>query len=151
MTVKYGFYRSPFGPITVAATENGISFLDFCECYEEGLLDNEYFSGLFRDLDEYFKGKPIELDYPVDLSNQNAFRVRVYREVMKIPWGEVRTYKEIAEKLGTSPRAIGNALAHNNVLILIPCHRVIAEKGLGGYRRGLELKRKLLELEGHKF
>ncbi|MCQ4343322.1 MAG: MGMT family protein, partial [Sulfolobaceae archaeon] len=76
------------------------------------------------------------------------FRASVFKEVRKIPWGHVRTYKEVARSLGTSPRAVGMALSKNNVLILIPCHRVVAENGLGGYRRGVELKRKLLELEG---
>jgi O-6-methylguanine DNA methyltransferase len=147
MEVVYGLYSSPFGPITVAYGENGISMLDFCECYERGLLDNSFFSDLFRELDRYFSGKPAEFDFPIDYG-PNRFRASVFKEVRKIPWGHVRTYKEVARSLGTSPRAVGMALSKNNVLILIPCHRVVAENGLGGYRRGVELKRKLLELEG---
>ncbi|MGC9106069.1 MAG: methylated-DNA--[protein]-cysteine S-methyltransferase [Thermoprotei archaeon] len=148
MEVVYGFYRSPLGPITVAYGEKGITFLDFCECYEEGLLDNSFFEPLFRKFDLYFQGKPVSFKgFPIDYG-ANQFRARVYKEVSKIPWGQVRTYKQVAQALGTSPRAVGTALAKNNVLILVPCHRVVAENGLGGYKRGVELKRKLLGLEG---
>jgi len=66
---------------------------------------------------------------------------------MKIPYGEIRTYKEIAEKLETSPRAVGRALAKNPIAVLIPCHRVVGKNSLGGYSWGIELKRALLKLE----
>lgn len=69
---------------------------------------------------------------------------------MKIPWGKVMTYKQIADSLETSPRAVGMALSKNPILLIIPCHRVIAENGIGGYSRGVKLKRALLELEGVK-
>ncbi|MEM4956441.1 MAG: methylated-DNA--[protein]-cysteine S-methyltransferase, partial [Metallosphaera sp.] len=99
-------------------------------------------------LDNYFQGKRTDFDdIPIRL-NTNSFRMRVYKEVRKVKWGEVVTYKDIADAVGTSPRAVGVALSKNPILLLIPCHRVVAENGLGGYSRGVELKRKLLELEG---
>ncbi|BBD71676.1 methylated-DNA--protein-cysteine methyltransferase [Sulfodiicoccus acidiphilus] len=145
--IKYGLYESPLGVITVAATEKGLRMLDFCRCAEKGLIDQDYFSALFRRLDLYFSGKKVSFDFQLDL-DYNPFRVRVFKEVTKIVWGTTSTYKEVAAKVGTSPRAVGVALSKNPLLLVIPCHRVVAENGLGGYSRGVELKRKLLELEG---
>jgi len=146
--IVYGLYQSPFGPITVAKSEKGFVMLDFCDCAERSSLDNDYFTDFFYKLDLYFQGKPVDLTEPVDFGLTNEFRVRVYKEVMKIKWGQVKTYKEVAEAVKTSPRAVGVALSKNRVLLIIPCHRVIGEKSLGGYSRGIELKKKLLELEG---
>lgn len=146
--IVYGLYNSPFGPITVAKSEKGFTMLDFCNCVEKESLDNSQFTDFFYKLDIYFEGKPVDLREKIDINTLNAFRLSVFKEVMKIPWGKVKTYGEIAKILGTSPRAIGAAIAKNPLLLIIPCHRVIAENGLGGYARGVELKRKLLQLEG---
>lgn len=146
--IIYGLYNSPFGPITVAKSEKGFTMLDFCDCAERDLLDNSQFTDFFYKLDIYFEGKPVDLREKIDIPTYNFFRLSVFKEVMKIPWGRTKTYKEIAEALDTSPRAIGAALAKNPVLLIIPCHRVVAENSLGGYKRGIELKRKLLQLEG---
>ncbi|MCH1770035.1 MULTISPECIES: methylated-DNA--[protein]-cysteine S-methyltransferase [Metallosphaera] len=146
--IRYGTYMSPFGPITLVSEDEKIVMLDFCKCAEESLVDNNSFVGLFKKLDNYFQGKRTDFDdIPIRL-NTNSFRMRVYKEVRKVKWGEVVTYKDIADAVGTSPRAVGVALSKNPILLLIPCHRVVAENGLGGYSRGVELKRKLLELEG---
>lgn len=146
--IVYGLYKSPFGPITVAKNEKGFVLLDFCDCAEKELLDNNSFTNFFHKLDLYFEGKRVDLSEPVDFKPFNDFRIRVFKEVMKIKWGEVKTYKEIASAVKSSPRAVGVALSKNSILLIIPCHRVISENGLGGYSRGVELKKKLLELEG---
>ncbi|BBG25288.1 Methylated-DNA--protein-cysteine methyltransferase [Sulfuracidifex tepidarius] len=145
----YGVYKSPLGDITVAKDDKGLVMLDFCDCYEPSALDNESFSDFFHKLDLYFQGERVDLRERVSIRG-NHFRLSVFKEVMKIPWGEVRTYKQIADEMSTSPRAVGSSLSKNNILLVIPCHRVISEKGIGGYSRGVELKRKLLELEGVK-
>jgi methylated-DNA-[protein]-cysteine S-methyltransferase len=147
--IVYGLYKSLLGDITVAKSEKGFVMLDFCNCVEKNSLDNDAFSDFFEKLDKYFEGKEVDLREPLDI-NVNPFRLSVFKEVMKIPWGKTKTYREIAKILGTSPRAVGIALSKNPVLLIIPCHRVISEKGLGGYSRGIELKKKLLELEGIK-
>lgn len=148
--IVYGVYRSPLGTITVARSEKGFVMLDFCECAEKELLDNSFFTDFFYLLDKYFEGKEVDFStLPLDI-NVNAFRRRVFNETRKIKWGQIKTYKEIADTLKTSPRAVGVALSKNPVLLIIPCHRVVAENGIGGYSRGVELKRKLLELEGIK-
>ena len=148
--IVYGVYKSPLGTITVARSEKGFIMLDFCECVEKELLDNSFFTDFFHLLDKYFEGKEVDFSMePLDI-NVNTFRRRVFNETRKIKWGQVKTYKEIADVLKTSPRAVGVALSKNPVLLIIPCHRVVAENGIGGYSRGVELKRKLLELEGIK-
>ncbi|MCY0849663.1 methylated-DNA--[protein]-cysteine S-methyltransferase [Sulfuracidifex metallicus] len=143
----YGFYKSSLGGITVAKDDKGFVMLDFCECYERSLLENEAFSDFFYKLDLYFEGRKVDLREAVSIRG-NHFRLSVFKEVMKIPWGHVVTYGEVAKRLDTSPRAVGTSLSKNNILLIIPCHRVISESGIGGYSRGIEIKRKLLELEG---
>jgi len=98
-------------------------------------------------LERYFRGGKVNFDFEFELSVSD-FTKKVLEEVMKIPYGEIRTYREIAEKLETSPRAVGRALAKNPVAVLIPCHRVVGKNSLGGYSWGIELKRALLKLEG---
>jgi len=77
------------------------------------------------------------------------FECEVYREVLKIPLGEVRTYSDIAKAIGRpkAVRAVGQALKKNPFPIFIPCHRVVAKRGLGGFSKGVEMKKRLLELE----
>jgi methylated-DNA-[protein]-cysteine S-methyltransferase len=98
-------------------------------------------------LERYFRGEKVNFDFEFELSVSDFTR-KVLEETMKIPYGEIRTYKEIAEKLETSPRAVGRALAKNPIAVLIPCHRVVGKNSLGGYSWGIELKRALLKLEG---
>ena len=104
-----------------------------------------------RDLARYFTGESVDFDgYDVDLSDYTEFERRVYAATRRIPPGEVRTYGDIARAIGKpgASRAVGNALGKNPACIVIPCHRVVASNGLGGFTGGLEWKKKLLRLEG---
>lgn len=101
---------------------------------------------LKRQVERYFSGEKVEFDFDYEIK-VSKFTLLVLEEVRKIPYGEVRTYGEIANKLKTSPKAIGLALKRNPIPVLIPCHRVVAKDGLGGYSYGLDIKKKLLELE----
>ncbi len=101
-------------------------------------------------VDPSSKTKAINVDIKLDVT---SFQGRVLEQLQKIPYGETRTYGEIAKILKTSPRAVGNACRNNPVPIIIPCHRVVAVGGIGGYdgaRSGslLDIKRKLLASEG---
>ncbi len=110
---------------------------------------SDLFTELFKELDEYFEGKRKIFDIPL-LIEGTAFQKKVWTEVQKIPYGETRTYKEIAIKIGkpNSARAVGKALNTNRIPIIIPCHRVIGTNGkLTGYAGGLEMKKTLLDLE----
>ena len=75
---------------------------------------------------------------------------RIYRAVQEIPYGSTATYGEIARRVGTSPRAVGRAMAHNPTPLVVPCHRVVASGGIGGFTPALEIKEHLLALEKKK-
>ena len=106
---------------------------------------------LRRELEEYFGGERQSFEVPIDWRLTSGFVNRVLRETARIPFGQTRTYGEMASSAG-SPRAFraaGSALGANPIPIVVPCHRVLRSGGgLGGYGGGLELKRRLLELEG---
>ena len=100
-------------------------------------------------LDEYFNGKRIVFNLPLKL-NGTDFQIDVWKALQTIPFGETRSYGEIARVIGKpkASRAVGMANNHNPIVIIVPCHRVIGHDGsLTGFGGGLELKRRLLELE----
>jgi O-6-methylguanine DNA methyltransferase len=100
---------------------------------------------------EYLDGKRREFSLPVDLSQGTAFQRRVWRAILRIPYGRVRSYQWVAEKVGGKQyaRAVGMALGANPVPIVVPCHRIISHDGsVGGFGCGLPMKRRLLKLEG---
>ncbi|MFQ5903668.1 MAG: methylated-DNA--[protein]-cysteine S-methyltransferase [Candidatus Binatia bacterium] len=103
-----------------------------------------------KELRAYFAGRLRFFSTPCDLGGLPPFTRSVLRITAKIPYGEVRSYRWVAERLGKprATRAVGNALARNPIPIIIPCHRVVRSDGtLGGYALGLNWKRRLLELE----
>ncbi len=99
-------------------------------------------------LEAYFEGRQHNLSFPLFIWG-STFEKRVWEIVSQIPYGEVRTYGWVAQKLGKiqASRAVGRALASNPLPIFIPCHRIVARQGLGGFSQGLEIKIFLLELE----
>jgi methylated-DNA-[protein]-cysteine S-methyltransferase len=102
------------------------------------------------ELEEYFAGKRREFTFPLDLRGTD-FQQACWRALLAIPYGETRTYADIARAVGkpTAFRAVGMANNRNPIAIVVPCHRVIASDGtLCGYGGGLDVKRRLLELEG---
>jgi methylated-DNA-[protein]-cysteine S-methyltransferase len=105
-------------------------------------------SELIKKLGKSYYGENIDFN-PVQHDNKNNFSFRVLKEVYKIPPGEVKTYKEIAEKLDSKAyRAVGNALNKNPLPLIIPCHRVVrSDMSLGGFRGGSEMKKELLKRE----
>lgn len=104
-----------------------------------------------EELEAYFQGRRKEFSVPLHIE-ATPFRKKVYKELAKIPYGEVLTYTELAQRVGNekASRAVGTAMAKNELMIFLPCHRVVAKKGLGGFGGGLDLKVKLLEMEGRK-
>ena len=101
----------------------------------------------------YFEGERVELSAPVEFPAASEFRRRVWEVTAQVPYGEVVTYGEVATRAGRpgGARAVGQAMAHNPVPLVVPCHRVVAADGtLGGFSAegGVELKRRLLVLEG---
>lgn len=99
-------------------------------------------------LKEYFKGKRSKFSILLKMEG-TEFQKKVWEEITKIPYGKTVSYKELAKKINApySYRAVANACGANKIPIVIPCHRVVASNGFGGYSAGLELKKYLLELE----
>lgn len=92
-----------------------------------------FFREVERQLQAYFDGTLQEFDIPFSFESGTDFQERVWWQISKIPYGRTRTYGEIAEEIKSGPRAVGSACAHNKLLLIIPCHRVIGAKGLGGF------------------
>jgi methylated-DNA-[protein]-cysteine S-methyltransferase len=102
-------------------------------------------------LERYFRtGKENFGGYSPDLSGMTPFRKKVMQELFKVPPGETVTYGELAAAAGSpgAARAVGNVMATNPVPLFVPCHRVVATDGLGGFTGGLDVKRALLKIEG---
>jgi methylated-DNA-[protein]-cysteine S-methyltransferase len=99
--------------------------------------------------EEYFAGERTEFDIPMELDG-TSFQCDVWAELSRIPYGTTISYGELARRVGRpkGPRAVGQANGKNPIPIIVPCHRVVASNGLGGYGGGLPLKRALLALEG---
>lgn len=103
-----------------------------------------------KSLEQYLSGKKVKFDFPLDLSGGTKFQTSVWKALLKIPFGETRSYGELAKMCGRpkAARAVGNALGANPIPIIIPCHRIIAGDGsLGGFSSGPALKRRLLSIE----
>lgn len=158
MTYTYN-YSSPEGEILIAANDNGLTGLWFygAKYFAADLEDarTEELTPVLRQtlrwLDTYFSGSEPEFMPPLELHGSD-FRRRVWAELAKIPYGETVTYGEIAKKLGVkSAQAVGGAVGHNPVSIIVPCHRVLGADGsLTGYAGGTDKKARLLELERGK-
>jgi methylated-DNA-[protein]-cysteine S-methyltransferase len=164
LDVAYGFVDSPFGPLLVATTAQGLVRVAYPDRPVDDVLEGlahdisprvlESPRGteeIRRELEEYFDRKRRTFAVPVDLSSVRGFGREVLRQTAGIPFGSVATYRDVASRAGSpgAVRAAGNALGANPVPIVVPCHRVVRTGGgLGGYTGGLERKMTLLELEG---
>jgi O-6-methylguanine DNA methyltransferase len=116
-----------------------------------GSFDARTAAAAARALESYLRGENIDLGtFQVNLGNCSAFEQAVLQSVRGIPRGRTATYSGLAARLGKpkAARAVGNALRHNPVPLFVPCHRVVAASGLGGFSWGVDIKRKLLLLEG---
>jgi methylated-DNA-[protein]-cysteine S-methyltransferase len=151
--VVYRRITSPAGPLLAAASSRGLMMLAYRRDEEDPPEDGDpaVLDPVRRQLEEYFAGERREFDLALDWTLVRGFARDVLRATAAIPYGETRTYGEIAAEAG-SPRAFratGNALGSNPIAIVIPCHRVVASGGkLGGYGGGVDRKRLLLDLEG---
>ncbi|KPJ68628.1 hypothetical protein AMJ44_06045 [candidate division WOR-1 bacterium DG_54_3] len=166
MKAYHATISSPVGNLYAAGTARGISFLSFSRQDRAKYLNvlktrskveleknDPVFSPLKKALRRYFAGQKMEFTVPFDLFRGTPFQKRVWNAMRKIPYGETRSYKWLARRIGSSTkaRAVGQACGSNPLPILIPCHRVIREDGgLGGFGGGLHIKRKLLEIESKK-
>ncbi len=144
--------ESPAGPLLLAASPRGLVALEFAGRSRRvpGVQSPEALADYIRELEEYFAGQRRQFTFPLDLRGTD-FQLACWRGLLAIPYGETRSYADIARAVGkpNAFRAVGMANNRNPIAIVVPCHRVIASDGtLCGYGGGLDVKRKLLELEG---
>jgi O-6-methylguanine DNA methyltransferase len=155
-TLYYFHTPSPVGPLYLAASATGLVRLEFEDRMQtvnpDSIRLQESRSRLapyLQQLDEYFAGKRREFSIPLDLRG-TEFQLSCWHALLEIPYGETRSYRDIAETIGHAQayRAVGMSNNRNPVAIIVPCHRVIASSGsLCGYGGGLDIKRQLLDLE----
>ena len=147
---------SPLGPLLLTADEKGISGVIMDADIDERTApsagwveDPAHFEEARRQLEEYFAGQRTEFDLPLSAAG-TPFQREVWAALQTIPYGEVRSYSEIAAQIGRpgASRAVGLANGRNPIAVIVPCHRVIGASGaLTGYGGGLPRKRLLLDLE----
>ena len=156
-------YSSPIGDITIASNGNALTGLWFDgQKYFASTLGADYkeenlpvFTKAKRWLDMYFSGREPNFTPPLKL-NGSAFRMAVWQILQSIPYGQTITYGAIAQQLAAqsgqakmSAQAVGGAVGHNPISIIVPCHRVVGTNGsLTGYAGGIDKKIALLKLEG---
>lgn len=142
--------RAPFGGVVLEADGRVVHTVSL----RGATAKDDGRSRLAADLRRYFAGERVDFDeYEVDFTAYTPFERAVLRATQAIPYGETRTYGEVAAKIGKpdAARAVGQALGKNRTCILVPCHRVVAANGgLGGFTGGLNWKEDLLDLEGSR-
>jgi methylated-DNA-[protein]-cysteine S-methyltransferase len=152
--IRYRMIDSPIGMLTLAGRGPALTNLRMVDqTYEpdraDWALDDRAFPDAVEQLEAYFRGELHAFDLRLEFEG-TPFQRRVWEALRSIPYGETRTYGEIAMQIGspTAFRAVGLANGHNPIAVIVPCHRVIGANGsLTGFGGGLDRKRTLLELE----
>jgi methylated-DNA-[protein]-cysteine S-methyltransferase len=163
LDAAYDLAETPIGTLLVGATDRGLCRIWFrpdVEAQREQLAhdfgprvlrSSKPVGRALRELDEYFAGKRTAFDLELDLRGIPTFHVEVLRELAEVPYGQVTTYGTLARRVGhpSAARAVGTVMNRNRIPIVLPCHRVIGANGkLVGYAGGLDVKERLLRLEG---
>lgn len=156
--LEYAPFHSPLGELCIVLHEKKLCgiyfhFDDLVQFQQKHNYTLKAISkvpkALHQELSDYFKGKLKKFQYPICFLTGTAFQQKVWQVLTKIPYGRTQTYAWLAEavKSPKAYRAAGSANGKNQIPIVVPCHRVVASTSLGGYAGGLEIKKKLLELE----
>jgi methylated-DNA-[protein]-cysteine S-methyltransferase len=163
LDIAYATADSPFGTLLLAKTPGGLvrlglpgedaeaMLVDLAERISPRVLeDPARLDEERRELDDYFAGRRHAFELPIDWQLSGGFLLRARQGIAAIPYGETRTYTDLARAAGNerAVRAAGSACSRNPIPLVVPCHRVLRSDGsLGGYAGGLEMKRRLLDLE----
>jgi len=163
LDAAYDLTETPIGPLLLGASDRGLCTIAF---HPDPDAERERLARIFgprvlrtskpvdrarRELDQYFEGSRDEFDLALDLRAVPEFHVEVLHELAKVPYGTTTTYGTLAAKVGRphAARAVGTVMNRNPIPIVLPCHRVIGANGsLVGYGGGLDVKERLLRLEG---
>jgi O-6-methylguanine DNA methyltransferase len=164
MEVTYTYFDTPLGTFYAAFTTRGICELslscrderDFIERLRrrfgvEPIQDDGLVRPLLRHISNYLNGAHVTWNFDIDVSDATEFQQAVWTEARRIPYGRTVSYGELARRVGRprAARAVGAAMGANPLLLIVPCHRVVGADGsLTGFGCGLEVKERLLRLEG---
>ena len=150
--IKYAFYDFIFGILKIGYTDTAITFLKKVDCIDVNNEPSKMSDLAFLEIKEYLNGERKNFDFIYELTG-TEFQKKVWTALCNIPYGETRSYKEIAAAVGNpkASRAVGMANNKNPISIAVPCHRVIGANGeLVGYAGGVSMKKALLDLEKNK-
>jgi O-6-methylguanine DNA methyltransferase len=161
---KYSIFETPLGHMAAVVSQKGMHMVvlprrserevkrELEAHYSEELVrDERGLAGITTGISDYLSGRKVNFKVKFDVSGATPFEIKVWDTVFGIPYGEVRSYAWVAKQVGAPKkvRAVGQALKHNRIPIIIPCHRVVNKSGdIGGFSAGAEMKRKLLHIEG---
>lgn len=161
---RYGRVESPVGPLYVAASEKGLCEIGYGSHEPESkfqehlrqrgfrpVVDANAIQDIAKQLHEYFGGQRVRFDVPLDFAGISPFTRSVLTATCNVGYGQLTTYRDIAVEVGRpgASRAVGNALGSNPMPVVVPCHRIVrSDASLGGYTGGVEIKERLLSLEG---
>ena len=160
-TLYYSRMSSPAGPLLIGMSDSALVILEFDRGLPQSIAgqpvelqkSEDRTARVRQQLEEYFAGTRHSFDLELDLRGTD-FRKRCWQELLRIPYGETRSYADIARAVDNPNgfRAVGQANHYNPIAIIVPCHRVLAsDRKLGGYGGGLNVKALLLKLEGASF
>jgi methylated-DNA-[protein]-cysteine S-methyltransferase len=143
---------TPIGPLYIIFRVGVLIAVSFKDEKPRGILSGKSAASVLvkKELAEYFNGERIDFTCQTAFLEGTEFERKVWNALRYVPYGETRTYKWLAEKIGRPQafRSVGNALGKNPIPIIVPCHRIIESGGsLGGYTSGISIKRRLLEIE----
>lgn len=149
--INYFCYDTGIGKIKISEKNGKIIGIGFSDCKKESEIEKEtdYIKNTYIELKEYLSGKRKNFDIEIEMIGTD-FQKKVWKELLNIPYGETRSYKDIAIAIGNEKacRAVGNANNKNPIAIIVPCHRVVGSDGsMTGYAGGLNIKEKLLKIE----
>lgn len=145
------FYKTNLGLIGIKDNNKAITEVFFAKDNKgDNIKETDLIKKCFKELNEYLQGQRKEFSVPIEFNKGTEFQQKVWKALIDIPYGETRSYKDVAIAVGSDKacRAVGQANNRNPLSIIVPCHRVIGSNGkLVGYGGGLNIKEKLLKLE----
>lgn len=147
--MKKSYYQSPIGNLEIICENDKLVSLKIVNSVPDNSVESDFLKNVRIQLDEYFSQKRKQFDIKISTKG-TTFQNSVWQELQKIPYGETKSYSEIANLVGhkNAQRAVGSACNKNPIMIIIPCHRVISKDGnIDGFAYGNAIKQELLKLE----
>ncbi len=147
--MEKSYFKSPIGILEIVCENKKLISLKLVDKTEDTSYDTDFMKNIKFQLGEYFSGKRKKFNIKIN-PKESDFQKKVWMELQKIPYGETKSYSQIAQNIGNknAQRAVGAACNKNSILIIIPCHRVISKNGnLTGFACGIDVKEKLLKIE----